>query len=152
MDIPVMHRVNAHLGVEPLLIDAKHVSLASRPRLWWIDTDWLQSDGEHMHCHTHYTEVVLPHNNSRLDVLDQGHVLSSAFRGNISCITGYRPSDRPPIRPHNQIFHSGEAPGEGRLPSIRELERLRGLPIDFTLLKSCELHEQHVNILRRDAL
>eukprot|EP00973_Karenia_brevis_P038971 5379315-Karenia_brevis.AAC.1 len=63
-----MHRANAHLGVEPLLIDAKHVSLASRHRLWWIDTDWLQSDGENMQFHTHYTEVVSPHHNSSVNV------------------------------------------------------------------------------------
>eukprot|EP00973_Karenia_brevis_P077272 10733317-Karenia_brevis.AAC.1 len=31
-----MHRVNAQSGVEPLLIDAKHVSPASRHRLWRV--------------------------------------------------------------------------------------------------------------------
>eukprot|EP00973_Karenia_brevis_P065066 9035371-Karenia_brevis.AAC.1 len=46
MDKNVEKGVSSMIGCEPVLIDAKPVSAASRPLLWWLNSSWLGEPGE----------------------------------------------------------------------------------------------------------
>lgn len=76
-----------YLGISPILVDAKNISAASRPRLWWTDVQIDAFPGEHI-AYGRFPELILAPCPSRLQVLQPDYRFHVDFSENLSCITG----------------------------------------------------------------
>ena len=87
--------------MEPLLIDAKNVSLASRPSSFWTDVDIQLSPGETVSFTTKdkLKTLNMVISKTKLSALDADSTMHPSFSGTMKCFTGYCRKSKPPREP-----------------------------------------------------
>ena len=157
MDLEDQHLMSQSFGSEPWYIDAAGLSLAHRPRLYWIDWE-LTPEGEVTQGQTPSGRVSF-----NFDVkLDPAQYLSPGWEkmgeGSFPTFTTSRPRDSPGYKPagikqcqfedlqrwkkdrhrfppyqYQRHFCLKNKKGDVRLPNVQEREVIMGFPKDFTL-------------------
>ena len=98
-DDTTIRDMNSCLDVLPVRLDTARISAAARERLFWTNAVFAPTPMEKLIFHPFFADLVLEHDATRLDVLDDGATFHRDFPGYLPCSSGFRPAPRPPQRP-----------------------------------------------------
>lgn len=157
-------------GEDPWSIDASQVSLARRPRLYWIDWELREMEGSKLHCgNQKVAELSAPLNATTF--LQPGWKRTSSEA--LPTFTTARPRAKPDYKPagvaqctpaelerwrqdqhrfppyqYRDCFMLVNKKGEMRIPDISEREVIMGFPKDYTV--NCRPKSQQGTVEHRD--
>ena len=96
MDDEPLRSISAALGCKPFSIEAAPLTSCTRPRLYWMNWEFIGEEGDRIDHFVHKSVLHLKLDPKVRPGLETGWKTHADFKGRFRCITGYRHAAKPP--------------------------------------------------------